>query len=123
MKTMERNKQEFFYALFLRKEDVIDESGYNVGKRVVYDTAVSMKANISPATGQTDVEQFGNLTDYDKVIVTDEMDCPIEESSVLFLDKNPEYDGAGNPLYDYTVKRVSKSLNSISIAVKKVTVS
>lgn len=121
---MERNKTGFHYLLFLRKEDVVDESGYGIGeKRVVYGEPQPISANVSPATGQTEVEQFGNLTDYDKVIVTDEMDCPIDENSVLFLDKAPSYDTNGNPLFDYTVKRVAKSLNSISIAVKRVTVS
>jgi hypothetical protein len=64
---------------------------------------------------------------------------------VLFIDKEPEYGEAVTidyqesdtvlgedtatpvtvqiPLYDYTVRRVAKSLNSISIAVKKVDVS
>ena len=50
------------------------------------------------------------------------MDCPIAEDTVLFVDKNPEYKD-GKPLYDYIVKRVAKSLNSISIAISKVNVS
>lgn len=124
MKIMERNKSTFYYLLFNKKEDVKDESGYSIGeKRVVYDNAVAMRANISAATGQSQVEQFGNFINYDKVIVTDDMTCPIDENSVLFIDKAPEYDREGNPLFDYTVKRVAKSLNSISIAVSKVTVS
>lgn len=80
--------------------------------------------NISPATGQSSTEQFGDLEDYDKVIVTCDMCCPITESTVLFIDKKPDEDDySGNPKYDYIVKRVARSLNSISIAVKKVTVS
>ena len=50
------------------------------------------------------------------------MSCPISEDTVLFVDKEPEYDGE-KPLYDYVVKRVAKSLNSISIAISKVNVS
>lgn len=124
MKIMERNKSTFYYLLFSEKEDVKDENGYGIGeKRVIYDNAVAMRANISAATGQSQVEQFGNFINYDKVIVTDDMTCPIDENSVLFIDKAPEYDREGNPLFDYTVKRVAKSLNSISIAVSKVTVS
>ena len=69
------------------------------------------------------VEQFGNFISYDKVIVTDDLTCPIDENTVLFIDKSPEYDDDGNPLYDYIVKRVARSLNSISYAVSKVTVS
>lgn len=124
MRTLERNKTTFHYCLYLRKEDVVDSGGYELGeKKVVYDEAVEMSANISAATGQAQVEQFGNFISYDKVIVTDDMSCPIDENTVLFIDKAPEYDKDENPLYDYIVKRVAKSLNSISIAVSKVTVS
>ena len=42
---------------------------------------------------------------------------------MLFIDKKPQYDEDGKPLYDYQVRRVAKSLNSISYAVSKVTVS
>ena len=124
MKTMERNKSRFFYLLYDRKEPVADEDGNETGEEtVVYRDAVPFRANVSAATGSSQVEQFGALSGYDKVIVTDDMSCPIDEHSILFLDKEPEYDGDGRPLYDYMVKRVAKSLNSISYAVTKVSVS
>ena len=65
---------------------------------------------------------FGNLESYDKVIITDDMDCPIDENTVLFIDKDPEFKD-GKPTFDYTVRRVAKSLNTISYAVSKVKVS
>lgn len=124
MKEMERNKQPFWYMLYDRKEAVLDEYGNETGEyRVYYQPAVRFEANISPATGASQVEQFGNLSGYDKVIVTCKMTCPIDENSVLFIDKTPEYTTDGKPLFDYTVKRVATSLNSISYAVSKVVVS
>lgn len=124
MKTMERNKQMFFYLLYDRKEPVKDGDGNETGEEtVVYKEAVSARANVSAATGASQVEQFGSLTGYDKVIVTDDLSCPIDENTVLFLDKELEYGEDGKPLYDYMVKRVAKSLNSVSIAVTKVSVS
>nr|DAZ23218.1 MAG TPA: hypothetical protein [Caudoviricetes sp.]DAZ57952.1 MAG TPA: hypothetical protein [Caudoviricetes sp.] len=124
MKTMERNKVPFWYLLYDRKEAVKDEDGNETGDyRVVYKEAVFQRENISAATGSAQVEQFGNFISYDKVIVTDDLCCPIDENTVLFIDKEPEYDEDGNPLYDYIVKRVAKSLNSISYAVSKVNVS
>ena len=103
---------------------IIDEYGNETGETVRhYARAVEMYANISPATGQSQVEQFGNLDNYDKVIVTDDMNCPIDEHSVLFIDKQPEYSTDSLPIYNYIVKRIAKSLNSISIAVRKVDVS
>lgn len=124
MKIMERNKKELSYLLYDHKEPVLDEYGNETGEfNVFYKDAVSIRANVSPATGASQIEQFGNLSGYDKVIMTDDMNCPISETSVLFVDKQPEYSEDGKPMYDYTVKRVAKSLNSISYAVSKVSVS
>lgn len=136
MRALTRNKQSFSYCLLVSANAaVVDENGNRTGETVpVYSEAASMEANVSPASGYAQTEQFGDLTDYDHVIVTDWLACPITESTVLFLDKAPEYrqdtiriydeqirtDLTVNlPLYDYIVRRVSKSLHSVSIAVKK----
>lgn len=146
MRTMLRNKRTFSFCLYKEEIPIIDEYGNDSGERIVsYTPATQMSANVSPASGYAQTEQFGNLENYDKVIVTDWMDCPIDENSVLFLDKPAEYGEAvtidytppqalyGNatatpvtvdvPLYDYTVRRVARGLNSVSIAVRKVSVS
>ena len=124
MRTLVRNKRPFHYCLYTGKEWVTDSNGYQTGEyRVTYDTPTEMKANISAATGYSQVEQFGNFISYDKVIVTDDLNCPIDEDTVLFVDIPPTFDSDGNPLYDYRVRRVAKSLNSISIAISKVSVS
>jgi len=124
MKIMGRNKQEVHYCLYINSDPITDAEGNETGEhKVGYEAAVAMKANISAATGYAQVEQFGNFITYDKVIVTDDLSCPIDEHTVLFVDKMPEYDKEGNPLFDYTVRRVAKSLNSVAIAISKVTVS
>ena len=144
MTGLNRNKKPFCYCLYDDEVNLYDEYGNETGgKLLMYHEAVEMKANISPATGQSNTEQFGTLDNYDKVIVTTDMDCPIDENSVLFIDKVPEYGDSviigykesgtvlGDPvpiiykppLYDYSMRRVAKSLNSISIAVHKVKVS
>ena len=124
MRTMRINKRPLYYCLYADKEEIVDEYGNLSGEsRVTYADPVQMLANISQATGQSNTEQFGNLENYDKVIVTDDLNCPIDENSVLFIDKEPEYSLDGDPMYDYTVRRVAKSLNSVSIAVRKVNVS
>ena len=123
MKILERNKSAFWYALYGGRHDVTDENGFFVGERPIYEEARIMRANISAAAGNAQVEQFGTLEDYDKVIVTDETSCKIDENTVLFIDKEPEYAEDGTPLYDYVVKRVARSQNFISYAVSKVSVS
>lgn len=125
MKIMERNKRPLWYLLYDRKAPAVDAEGSETGEEIiVYKPAVALRANVSPASGSSQIEQFGNLAGYDKVIVTDDMSCPIDENTVLFVDKEPEYREAdGKPLYDYIVKRVAKSLNIIAYAVTKVSVS
>lgn len=123
MRCMERNKTEFWYLLYDGKTMNVSDDGYETGQMSAkYRDAVKMRANISPASGAAQVEQFGQFVSYDKVIVTDDINCPIAEDTVLFVDKKLEYDGE-KPMYDYIVKRVAKSLNSISIAISKVNVS
>lgn len=139
MRCLNRNKRPFYYCQYLSKVSYVDEYGNESGEQIAtYSDPVKMFANISQATGISNTEQFGTLENYDKVLVTDNMNCPIDEHSVLFVDKMPEYvsvvthvptavttvDEIRNvPVFDYTVTRVAKSLNSISIAIKKVDVS
>ena len=138
MITMDRNKRTFYYCLFDTEVPLYDEDNDETGETLVtYEEAVAVKANISAATGTSQIEQFGNFISYDKVIVTEDIEIPIDENTVLFVDKEPEYREVVNgtdettdeditvqiPLYDYIVKRVAKSLNSVSIAISKVDVS
>lgn len=147
MRDLRRNKRPFWYCTYVTNEaELIDANGKRTGEPIIlYNEPVKMMANISPASGQSNTEQFGNLENYDKVIVTCDMDCPISESTVLFVDKEPEYTSVSShevvtatalfgedeitettfsvPKHDYIVRRVAKSLNGISIAIQKVTVS
>ena len=117
MRCLQRNKTPFYYAPFVSRERV--GNGY----KPVYGDPVAMRGNISPATGSTSVEQFGNNVEYDKVIVIDDPNCPIDENSILFVEVEPTTNASGDYVYDYIVKRVARSLNSVSIAISKVKVS
>lgn len=134
MRAMLRNKSRFYYAKFVRKEAVKDEYGNDTGEyNVIHDNPVEYFANISAAKGETTTRQFGESESYDKVIVMDNTAPPIDEYTILWVDKEPKIDetGAlvtdkdGNVLtpHDYIVKKVAKSLNSVSIAITKVEVS
>ena len=120
MRTQVSNRTPFYYALFTGEVPDVDENGYYTGEVSVSfaDPVLYKKGNISPATGQSTVEQFGTLESYDKVIVTADMSCPIDENTVLWIDETDP-----DKPYDYVVKRVAKSKNGISIAASKVRVS
>lgn len=121
MRCLERNKTEFYYSLLQGKEPLKDENGYDTGEyTLVYTLPIKMRASVSSSKGEAQVEQFGNALDYDKVIITDDIACPLDEHSVLCIDCMPDYDNEGNLIYDYIVKKVARSINSISYAVRKV---
>ncbi|MBQ3265207.1 MAG: hypothetical protein IJH07_05465 [Ruminococcus sp.] len=119
MRCMKRNQKLFYYAPYLRRET--PDKGY--GYSAVYGDAVAMRGNISPATGSANAEQFGNNIEYDRVIVLDDPDCPIDENAILFIDVEPTKNDDGNYVNDYIVKKVARSLNSVSIAISRVVVS
>ena len=123
MLSQDINKRKFYYCLFEGSEDLTDMGGYKTGeKRLVYSAPVEMLANVSEAKGRSEAEQFGTDLKYDKVILTCEMDCPINEQTVLFVDREPAFDNDGCPLFDYVVSRVAKSINVITYAIRKVDV-
>lgn len=118
MRCLKRNERGFWYSLFDHVVNDGDEP-YNV-----YELPTYMEANISAENGKTQTEMFGSDADYDRVIVSDEINCPMDEHSVLWVDKEPEYDGDGYPSkWDYIVKKVAHPLDSIAYAIKKVDVS
>lgn len=146
MKTLKRNQRPFYYCLYQAEVPIVDEDGFETGETIVtYHDPVQMYANISWAKGESSTEIFGNLENYDKVIVYEDLNCPIDENSVLFVDKAPEYTNVPThrftertalygddtyeietvsvPVPDYMVIRVAKSLNSVSVAIRKVELS
>lgn len=125
MKTLRRNQQVFYYALYEGKVLLVDSGRYKTGEEYfTYSNPVLCAANISPASGETVAQQFGGDESYDKVIVTDNLDLPIDEYSRLWVDVEPvlEQDGTTNTPHDYVVRRVAKSLNSVSYGITKVDV-
>jgi len=126
MRTLNRNKTVFYYALYEGKESVIDDYGNVTGEyEVKYSRPKKFRANISAANGKADVEQFGANVDYDKVIVGDNIFPQIDEYTIMWIDTVPIIDNEGKTEtpHDYIVKKIARSLNSVSIAVSKVEVS
>ena len=133
MRCLNRNKTSFYYALYDTKDAILDEYGNESGEYTVkYHKPEKAKANISAAMGETNTRQFGEDEAYDKVIVIENPDTPIDEHSVLWIDTLPQLtedgelarneDGEVITPWDYEVKKVARSLNSVSYAVRKVNI-
>ena len=126
MKCLRKNMREFWYALYERDEETKDAAGNYTGLyKPVYTPPRLMSANISAARGTSNEQIFGVDISYDKAIVTSDIDCPISETTILWLDNAPiiNPDGSTDTPYDYIVTRVARSINSVSYAAKRVDVS
>lgn len=120
MKCLERNKVTFHYCLYEGTENVLDDDGNIAGERVKYGSPVKTRANVSAAQGEAQIEQFGNSVEYDKVILSDNITSPVDENTVFFIDTPPAFDNDGNPMFDYIVRKVARSLNTLAVAISKV---
>ena len=123
---MERNKQVFYFSSFTDKVEIVDEYGNRTGEyKVLYDNPTKLSGNISAAMGEMQNRQFGESELYDKVIVLCNPNVSIDEYSILWVDTLPtlKEDGSTDTPHDYIVKKIARSLNSVSIAISKVTVS
>lgn len=127
MHTQNRNKQDLWYSLKIRTEEVRDEqTGLLTGEhRVIYaepvETRMSMSissgANNLGSQGMVTLDPYGITTAYTHRMVTHDMNCPINEESLIWIGRTPT-DGAHN----FKVVRVARSLNHIIYYVKEVDV-
>ena len=125
MRCMVRNKTGFYYASYLGNTEIVDEYGNVTGEyEVSFGNPLHTTGNISAARGEMQSRQFGESESYDKVIVLDDKDAPIDEQSILWVDALPHLneDGSTDTPHDYIVTRVARSLNGVSIAIRKVRV-
>lgn len=126
MRGMVRNKTGFYYASYNGETEIIDEHGNVTGEYAVsFSDPIKTYGNISAARGEMQSRQFGESESYDKVIVLDDRNAPIDEHSILWVDTLPHLneDGTTDTPHDYIVKKVARSLNVVSIAISKVMVS
>lgn len=119
MRSLLRNQQPVFYKLYEGKEEITDEYGNATGSFLpIYSALKSAMLCVSPNKGNSEVEQFGSLEDYDRTMTTADSKCEIDENSVLWID-GADTDGP----YNYIVKRKAPWKNSVQYAIKQVSVS
>lgn len=136
MRCVNRNKQPFWYAQHIGIASNYDDDGLQNGTYAEYGKPVKLMANISADKGEVIARQFGDDDHYDRVIVLEDRDTPINEYSVLWVDTKPKtdrdgnlvLDDGGNPVtpWDYIVTKVGRGLPKFGaavIAISRVSVS
>lgn len=131
MKCMHRNTKIYYYADYIGKTEITDEDGNYTGESEnSYSDVKTVRGNLSSATGYASVEPFGTFKDYDFVLVTDDLKCSIDENSIIWFFDTPKIQTgtvvpsletlmmSGNRKNSGIVKRVSKTLNVLSVAIK-----
>lgn len=118
MKVLKQNRRKTYYALYTGDNEVLID-GKRTGRfEPTYSTPQEFKVNVSATQGNAYVRPFGMWGDFSAIMVTDDMDTPFDTSTVFWVDKDPSTDP-----YNFIVVRVSRSLNSTTIALKEVSIS
>lgn len=118
MRDLARNQQPVFFKNYGAMVDVYDDDGNWIGQEPGYGNLKSAMLTVSPNKGASETEQFGSLADYDRTMTTSDTSCQIDEQSILWID-NADTDEPHN----YVVTKRAPWKNSISFAIKQVTVS
>ncbi len=125
MKPLRRNQQPFYYAKQVESEPLEDASGLNGQYGVMYGVPVKSWGNMAPTVGEKNTHQFGETLDYDHVLMP-ESGCEIDDYSVVWWGcddiprRNP--DGSFSPPWTHEVKKVARSLNHETVALRQVNI-
>lgn len=125
MKGLTINKRKIWYSQFTGTTANVDANGNRTGEVTRnYSNPVMLKASVSASRGSADLELFGVNLNYNKTVIVDNTTCPITETTILWVDTDPQIDNSGKATapHDYVVRSVAKSLNNIAYAISKVNV-
>ena len=116
MRDLKRNQQTVWYAL--RDVSVeADEWGNTIDAKV-HGAPREIQISVSANRGEASAQAFGAELNYDREMSTHDMNCPIDEYTHLWLDGRKTTE-----THNYEVAAVSKSLNCIRYAIRRVDVS
>jgi len=128
MRMLDKNKRTMWYALYESMTTATDANGDETGDPVVnYSVPVEFEAVLSPGrgysggAGTTSQNIYGIDIDAERRIVTDDLDIPIDETSLIYL-HTPQtlQNGHADPAdADYSVSaRPAAGLNFLAFPIK-----
>lgn len=122
MRCLEKNKQTIYYRTFNAITEIGDSTAYTETivsreKTIAYNPYQTMKASISPASGNVTLEGNGIVKDYTHIMITDNMACPINVDTLVWVNRTPTSTSLDA---DFRITRVSKSLNHITYQLREI---
>lgn len=123
MHLAERNKEKIFYSLLRKSDPVTDENGYESGEeKLTYYSPVEEKVVLSDPGGNSDLNVFGILPQYQRTMISDRK-LPIEKGTILWVESIPDWRGEeGKIKHDYVVLRVYHQRNFYVWLIQSVSV-
>jgi len=112
MRNLKRNQQKIYYSNL--SENTVDEWG---NQSSGYGEPQEIMISVSPNVGETNQYGFGTQLEYDRTMVTTDLNCPIDEFTRLWIGIKP------TEPYNFKVKRKASNLNQIAYAIQQVEVS
>lgn len=122
MRLVRRNLKTVYYCLLDHKEKVLDDDGNWTGEwKYIYAQPVATQMVCAPSRGYLHADYYGRLDSWERTVVSADMSLPIDVSTMIYLDKEPEFDDDGNPTnFNYSVRRVAPALNTILYSLMEV---
>lgn len=109
MRNLRKNQRQLYYAPFMGTEISYDEYGNEtLEPNPLYGEKTELWANYSPNTGQLDVQTFGDITNYSRVLIFSG-NCPLKEKDRLWIGEET-----------YEVVKVADGLNTYLVAIGEV---
>lgn len=129
MHTVARNRKPVWYANLLGVEHLTEDGlytgqykeTYTVPKKLMMSVAISSGANNLGSQGMAELQRYGITTAYTHRLVTEDMNCPISEESIIWYGKTPGKTFDAIP-HNFKVVRRSASLNHVIYYLKEVDV-
>ena len=116
MRCMVRNKRKFYYASYIKTNEITDEYGNDTLEvRTIYSSPTLLRVNVSANVGESLVDVFGSKTDYSRTITIAGTECPLTEGCCVWF---------GVPVTqsnNYRVAKVADSKNGFLVALQEVT--
>lgn len=140
MRTLNKNKQKMYYALFDKKVPIYetDENGEILydevdGERIPIETgetklgygeAKKLLGNIAMSGGESEAREFGlSVEDYNAIVLCGINEFPIKEGTLIWHESQVGYEDVDKTIVDsdtadYIVIKAHKSINQVKYILK-----
>lgn len=118
MRTLRKNRQLLYYAVFASKTEILDEYSNPTGTyTITYTDPIAAEWNISTVDSDAEVELFGIAAFETIRIVPDKLPDGFDAASIIW------YGVETTEPHNYAIAGIRKTLNTVTIYARRVDVS